>query len=64
MRIQNTDDYREYLSRLGMCTAGCEGKHSGLVDDGCGFPPGTLDRKAWLLEEIKAGLRIPGRAAV
>lgn len=40
MRIQSTDDYREYLSRLGTCTAGCEGKHSGLVDSGCGFPPG------------------------
>lgn len=42
MRIQSTDDYRDYLSLLGRCTAGCEGTHTGLIDNGCGLPPGTL----------------------
>ena len=41
MRIQNTDDYKKYTSKLGVCTAECKGKHSGLIDTGCGLPPGS-----------------------
>jgi hypothetical protein len=41
MRIQSTADYKKYMSLLGTCTADCEGKHSGLIDSGCGFPPGA-----------------------
>jgi hypothetical protein len=41
MRIQNTDDYKKYQGKLGACTADCKGKHSGLIDNGCGLPPGS-----------------------
>ncbi len=40
MRIQSTEDYKRYLNLLGACTANCEGKHTGLVDSGCGMLPG------------------------
>jgi hypothetical protein len=38
MRIQDTEDYRQYLSLLGVCSAGCQDRHCGLIDNGCGLP--------------------------
>lgn len=42
MRIQNTDDYREYLNLLSACTCGCcTVRHCGKAAGGCGITPGT-----------------------